>query len=58
MTKDPVCGMEVGEAKATATSVYHGAAYYFCGKACKATFDKDPVKYVGKKGEGHGASHN
>ncbi len=29
MAKDPVCGMQVEEKKATATSVYKGATYYF-----------------------------
>ncbi|MFQ5846905.1 MAG: YHS domain-containing protein [Candidatus Methylomirabilales bacterium] len=56
MTKDPVCGMEVEEAKAAATSDYQGLTYYFCAKGCKATFDKNPEKYVGKTEEGHGAS--
>lgn len=41
MTKDPVCGMEVDEAK-----------------ACKATFDKDPAKYVGKQDKRPGAPHH
>ena len=49
MAKDPVCGMEVDEKKAPATSVYHGKIYYFCAVACKQTFDKDPEKYLGKK---------
>ncbi len=59
MAKDPVCGMmEVEVAKAAVTSVYQGATYHFCAKACKVTFDKDPVKYVGKKEEEHEASHH
>ena len=58
MAKDPVCGMAVEEAKAVASSVYLGKTYSFCAKACKATFDKDPVKYVGKKEKGPGASHH
>ena len=37
MAKDPVCGMEVDEKKAGATSVPQGTTYYFCAKACKAT---------------------
>jgi len=49
MAKDPVCGMEVDERKAAATSVYHGKTYYFCAKGCKATFDKAPEKYAEKK---------
>jgi len=46
MAKDPVCGMEVDEQKAAATSVYHGRTYHFCAAACKATFLKAPEKYV------------
>ena len=46
MTKDPVCGMDVEEKKAGATSVYQGKTYYFCAAGCKATFEKAPAKYV------------
>lgn len=58
MAKDPVCGMEVDQAKAAATSVHQGTTYYFCAKACKTTFDKDPAKYVAKMEGGHAASHH
>jgi YHS domain-containing protein len=45
MTKDPVCGMNIDETKAI--TAQHGAkTYYFCSQACKATFEKDPAKYV------------
>lgn len=57
MAKDPVCGMEVDEKKAAATSVHQGTTYYFCAKACKATFDTNLAKYVGGKGGAHGTSH-
>lgn len=57
MAKDPVCGMEVDEKKAAAVSVYHGKSYYFCAAACKATFLKEPEKYVtAGKGEGKGGA--
>jgi YHS domain-containing protein len=46
MAKDPVCGMEVDEKKAAATSSYDAKTYYFCGKGCKAAFDKEPAKYL------------
>ncbi len=49
MAKDPVCGMEVDEKKAAATSVYKGMTYYFCAVACKNPFQKNQEKYVGKK---------
>jgi len=47
MAKDPVCGMEVDEAKAAATATYQGQTYYFCAVACKITFEKKPERYVG-----------
>lgn len=50
MAKDPVCGMQVDEKKAAATSVYQGTTYYFCAPGCKAAFDKNPQKFVGKGG--------
>ena len=48
MAKDPVCGMQVDEKKAAATSSYKGTTYHFCAPACKATFDKAPEKYTSK----------
>ncbi len=50
MAKDPVCGMQVDEKKAAATSVYQGTTYYFCARECKVTFDKNPEKFVVKGG--------
>ena len=44
--KDPVCGMQVNQEKASATSVYRGETYYFCKSGCKAHFDKDPEKLL------------
>ena len=46
MTKDPVCGMQVDETKAAATTVYQRTVYAFCSAACKNTFEKSPTKYV------------
>ena len=46
MAKDPVCGMEVDEKKAAATSTYQGKTYLFCAPSCKTTFMKAPEKYV------------
>ena len=43
---DPVCGMQVDEEKAAATSVYKGTTYYFCAPGCKRSFDEDPEKYL------------
>jgi len=50
VAKDPVCGMEVKEEEAAATSIYKGATYYFCAVGCKIDFDRDPEKYVGASG--------
>ena len=49
MTTDPVCGMEVEEAKAAATSEYKGKKYYFCAVGCKKAFDQNPEKYLSKE---------
>ena len=48
MVKDLVCGMQVDEKKAGATSAYKGTTYHFCCPACKATFDTTPEKFTGK----------
>lgn len=54
MAIDPVCGMEVDEEKAAGKSEYNGETYYFCSPGCKAAFDKDPEKYIGKSDAGSG----
>ena len=46
MAKDPVCGMEVDEKKAVATSKHKGKTYYFCAPGCKKAFDRNPEKYL------------
>ena len=46
MAKDPVCGMDVDEKTAAGKSEHQGQTYYFCSAGCKASFDKDPQKYV------------
>ena len=46
MSIDPVCKMEVDEAKAVATSEYKNQTYYFCAMGCKKAFDEDPDKYL------------
>lgn len=48
MAKDPVCSMEVDEKKAKATATYRGKTYYFCAKACKERFEREPEKFVKK----------
>lgn len=53
MVTDPVCGMQIDERNAAGTSVYHGKTYYFCSSGCKAAFDKDPAKYIGREAHAH-----
>ncbi|HSM70674.1 MAG TPA: YHS domain-containing protein [Anaerolineales bacterium] len=48
---DPVCHMDIDPATATGKSEYKGQTYYFCSLGCKASFDKDPEKYIGKTEE-------
>ncbi len=45
---DPVCKMVIDSEKAPAKSEYKGQTYYFCMPGCKAKFDKEPEKFVGK----------
>ena len=52
MAKDPVCGMEVNEETAVAKSEYKSQTYYFCCPGCKASFDKEPEKYLGNEPAG------
>ncbi|MFQ6082060.1 MAG: YHS domain-containing protein [Candidatus Aminicenantia bacterium] len=49
MAKDLVCGMEVNEQGAAATSKYQERTYYFCSQACKEKFDAEPEKYIGEE---------
>ncbi len=46
MAIDPVCKMTVKESPKAIQSIYNGKTYYFCSPGCKATFDKNPGKYV------------
>ena len=46
---DPVCGMSVDAAAATAkglSSTFNGHDYYFCGRGCRLDFDEDPDRYL------------
>jgi len=46
MARDPVCGMTVDESTAKWRSEHEGKTYYFCNERCKATFDKNPKRFV------------
>jgi RND family efflux transporter MFP subunit len=45
---DPVCGMTLETAKASHTTEYEGATYFFCSEDCKRKFDKAPSTYIQK----------
>ncbi len=45
---DPVCGMTVDTDHAEYRSFQKGETYYFCSPGCKATFEKDPGKYMSR----------
>ena len=46
MTTDPVCGMQVDESKAPATTQFAGKKYSFCSEECRDKFEKSPEEYV------------
>lgn len=56
MAIDPVCGMEVDKTTTTWKSEYKGEIYYFCAPGCKASFDKNPEKYLHQGG--HSEHHH
>ena len=45
MVQDPVCKVFVPRGAAITEDI-GGQTYYFCSPGCKATFDKNPEKYV------------
>ncbi len=47
--KDPVCGMTVDPAKASATFEHKGTKYFFCCAGCATKFQSDPDKYLKPK---------
>jgi membrane fusion protein, copper/silver efflux system len=53
VTKDPVCGLNVDESKATAAgfqNTYKTHTYYFCSAGCKEHFEKNPERYATRPG--------
>lgn len=54
-SEDPVCGMEVDQAKAKAaglTAQYQAQTYSFCSDDCKTKFAKEPTRYAWKAATG------
>lgn len=49
---DPVCGMSVNPATASAKSCYNSVQVYFCSPDCKHKFDENPEKYGSKRKKG------
>jgi YHS domain-containing protein len=43
---DPVCGMQINKAWATAQAEYRGETYYFCVEECREKFTRDPQRYA------------
>ena len=58
MAIDPVCGMQVDEKTAAEKSDYQGKTFYFCSPGCKATFDKEPTKFVAAESSDHAGHHH
>ncbi len=52
MAKDPICGMEVDETKATAKAEHLGKTYYLCSTGCKQAFEGNLEKYASVRAEG------
>ncbi len=48
---DPVCGMTIDVSDAAALSKYKGTTYFFCSKACRENFEKNPETSVSEKSE-------
>ncbi len=50
LVRDPVCGMSVDPAVASERVDYDGTSYYFCSSRCRATFERDPARYLAAAG--------
>src|SRR3990172_6677663 len=50
MVVDPVCKKEVDEKSALGGKArFWGKVFFFCDKKCRATFQRDPQKFVSKE---------
>jgi xanthine dehydrogenase accessory factor len=49
MAEDPVCHMRVDPQTARHRTHFKGLTYYFCNASCKASFEKDPGKYLAQE---------
>jgi len=46
MNRDPICGREINIERTLYDSEFGGQVYYFCSKACKEQFDRNPAVYA------------
>jgi P-type Cu+ transporter len=47
MVVDPICKKEVDEKAAPGGNArFRGKVFYFCDKSCRATFQRNPQKYL------------
>jgi YHS domain-containing protein len=46
MAIDPVCGMEIEESQAPASTEFEGRPYYFCSESCRDEFEANPSLYA------------
>lgn len=46
---DPVCQMTVTANEKSRPFSYQGQTYYFCCPGCRATFEKEPAKYIAQE---------
>ena len=46
---DPVCGRQVDSTTSPIVVDAHGHCYFFCGKECRETFEKNPETYSAGK---------
>ncbi len=44
--KDLVCGMDVDPHRTAQHYAHRGRTFYFCGATCRASFEKDPERYL------------
>jgi len=52
MVVDPVCKKEVDEKSAEGGKArFWGQVFYFCTKKCRASFQRDPQKYLPEQKE-------
>jgi RND family efflux transporter MFP subunit len=59
--RDPICGMDVDEAKARAAgkiAQHQGKTFFFCSDQCRSRFEKSPERYAGERAaSGHEYAH-